>query len=222
MNVHERSEIAPMAVGIFYGEKNPENAQIYFEPFVAELKTILQNGIKINGFTLNVSIRCFICDSPARAFVKGMEIWRLRIYYIKPTTPTYILVSLLPGTMNYNAIHGCQKCQIIGRHSAISHTVVFTKLQSEPRTDAVFRAGGYPLHQVCSNPFVELPLDMIRDFVVADPLHLIELGVMERLITAWKTGSMGFLQGRWSEQQTLEMSTKLMEMKTPQEIHRDA
>lgn len=70
-NVYECPDLPPMAVGIFYGEKKPENAEIYFRPFVEECKNVLQNGLLINGRQLTVNIRCFICDSPARAFVKG-------------------------------------------------------------------------------------------------------------------------------------------------------
>lgn len=70
-NVHDRPDIGPMAIGIFYGEKKPENAEVYFRPFVNECRQVLEDGIIINGKTLTVEIRCFICDSPARAFIKG-------------------------------------------------------------------------------------------------------------------------------------------------------
>lgn len=70
-NIFEHPEISPMSLGIFYGEKKPENVAIYFRPFVDEFKNILENGLIINGKQLTVLVRCFICDSPARAFVKG-------------------------------------------------------------------------------------------------------------------------------------------------------
>lgn len=41
---------------------------------VTELNDILANEIGINGYNLNVSIRYFLCDSPARAFLKGMTL----------------------------------------------------------------------------------------------------------------------------------------------------
>lgn len=71
VNVHERSDILPMAAGVFYGEKKPENAAIYFKPFVDELKCLLDNGLVINGKRLSIKVRCFTCDTPVRAFVKG-------------------------------------------------------------------------------------------------------------------------------------------------------
>lgn len=71
MNIHEYPSMHPMAIGVFYGEKKPEDVQLYFQEFVDDFKDVLENGITINGHTLTVLIRCIICDSPARAFVKG-------------------------------------------------------------------------------------------------------------------------------------------------------
>lgn len=60
-----------MAVGIFYGYSKPTNVVPYLSPFIDEIIPILKNGLVINGVKLIVRIRCFICDSPARAFIKG-------------------------------------------------------------------------------------------------------------------------------------------------------
>lgn len=67
-----RSNLKPMPVGIFFGKQKPSNAQEFLTPFVDEVTHILQNGAVVNGFTINLKIRCFICDSPARAFMKGL------------------------------------------------------------------------------------------------------------------------------------------------------
>lgn len=71
-NIYEHPSIRPMAAGIYFGDKKPENAESYMQPFVNELNEIIQSGgLIINGFSLAVKIRCIICDSPARAFLKG-------------------------------------------------------------------------------------------------------------------------------------------------------
>lgn len=70
-NIYEYPLIKPMAIGVFYGEKKPSSVSLYFKPFVQEMKIIIRSGIQINGFQINVKIRSFICDSPARAFIKG-------------------------------------------------------------------------------------------------------------------------------------------------------
>lgn len=127
----------------------------------------------------------------------------------------------LPGTMNFNAKHGCQRCNVVGKHSGISNTVVFTQIKQELREDCIFRANGYPKHQNAYTPLVELPnVDIVRDFVVADPLHLLELGVMKRLITGWRSGNLAC--PKWDNDEMTELSKKLLHIKTPREINRNA
>lgn len=73
-NIHEYPSIRPMALGIFFGESKPSCVRNYLLPFVEEIKPLLQNGLELNGHKIRISIRCFICDSPARAFIKGLFI----------------------------------------------------------------------------------------------------------------------------------------------------
>lgn len=72
-NIHEFPGIAPMAIGIFNGISKPHLVTPFLQPFVAELNKIISDGIIINGHQLTIKIRCFICDSPARAFIKGIS-----------------------------------------------------------------------------------------------------------------------------------------------------
>lgn len=60
----------PMVISIWCGRGKPI-LNDFLKPFVTELNEILRDGIKINSFDLNVSILFFVCDSPARAFLKG-------------------------------------------------------------------------------------------------------------------------------------------------------
>lgn len=60
----------PMIVAIYCGESKP-NLQPYLTPFVDELTEILKNGMQINGVKVHIKIRCFICDTPARSYIKG-------------------------------------------------------------------------------------------------------------------------------------------------------
>jgi hypothetical protein len=73
-NIAEYPYIQPMAIGIFCGDSKPHNVQQYLRPFVEEICPLLQNGIEVNGKKIIIRIRCFICDSPARAFIKGKYI----------------------------------------------------------------------------------------------------------------------------------------------------
>lgn len=71
-NIHQMPHIKPMAIGIFFGKSKPLSVNDYLKPFVDELIPLLSNGLIVNDKIITLRIRCFICDSPARAFVKGM------------------------------------------------------------------------------------------------------------------------------------------------------
>lgn len=191
--IHELPGIAPMAVGIYYGTSKPKSVSEFLNPFVHELLPILQSGLMINGHQVAVRIRCFICDSPARSFIKGV--------------------------INFNGKHGCLKCTTKGKYSHIANTVIFPQISASPRTNEKFRNKEYPEHQRSDTPLVLLPIDMIEDVIVSDALHLLELGVMRRLLNGWRTGSMT-KRAKWSTTEKVEISEFLVKIRFPKEIHR--
>lgn len=83
--------------------------------------------------------------------------------------------------------------------------MVFTNIKQPPRTNNMFRTNQYPDHQKNETPLTQLPIDMIKDFIVADSLHLLEGGVMKRLISGWRKGEFGF-STKWSAWQQSEIS----------------
>lgn len=61
----------------------PKDVNWYMGPFVKELKPILENGLIINEKKISIKIRCWICDTPARCFLKGYsKILLFKIIYI--------------------------------------------------------------------------------------------------------------------------------------------
>lgn len=50
----------------------------------------------------------------------------------------------------------------------------------ELRTDESFRQRIYPNHHKEWSVIERLQIDMIRDFITSDPLHLFHLGVMKK------------------------------------------
>lgn len=61
----------PVAVvAIYCGETKPPLIP-YLDTFAQELLSLLKNGLLVNKKKINIKIKCFVCDSPARAFVKG-------------------------------------------------------------------------------------------------------------------------------------------------------
>ncbi|XP_055615969.1 uncharacterized protein LOC129762028 [Toxorhynchites rutilus septentrionalis] len=191
-NVHEFPYLQALPIGIFYGKSKPTDVNEFLTPFVDEIIPCLENGIVVNDHTISIKLRCFICDSPARAFVKGV--------------------------VNFNGKDGCLKCTINGEYSYLSRTVVFPSLHCPLRTDAIFRRKGYGKHHTTQeSPLQRIPgLDMIKDFVVADPLHLLELGVMKRLLTGWQVGNLGYT-GKFSSHHIQRLSAAIESIKLPKE-----
>lgn len=62
-----------MVVCVWCGDGKPTDVNEYLELFVIELNEILRNGVRINDHVITVSCRSFICDTPARAFIKGVN-----------------------------------------------------------------------------------------------------------------------------------------------------
>lgn len=67
-----------MTVAIWCGEGKPNELNEYLSLFVQELNHLLLNGAMINGRYITIRFRCILCDTPARAFIKGIQNSRLR------------------------------------------------------------------------------------------------------------------------------------------------
>lgn len=70
-NITEMPELAPVAIGIFCGTAKCIDLASFLGPFVEEMKDAMAHGIIVNSQKITVQLRAIICDSPARAYVKG-------------------------------------------------------------------------------------------------------------------------------------------------------
>lgn len=70
-NIYQMPELQPMIIGIYWGKGKPSNLSEYLAQFVEEMNEIYREGITVDNQLRTVKIRSFICDSPARAFIKG-------------------------------------------------------------------------------------------------------------------------------------------------------
>ena len=59
----------PYAIALWYGEGKPTVLGEYLKKFVAELKFYFINGYE----GLKVVVKAFVCDAPARAFLKCIK-----------------------------------------------------------------------------------------------------------------------------------------------------
>lgn len=70
-NIAELPHVSAMVIGIFCGQAKSSDIDSFLTPFVLEMSELMANGLIINSHKVTVGLRCFLCDSPARAYVKG-------------------------------------------------------------------------------------------------------------------------------------------------------
>lgn len=101
----------PFTIALFCGTKKPTCIAQYLGDFVQEMEQLHENGIEVNGYDkkLKVHVSAFICDAPARAFLKQVK--------------------------GHNSYYGCERCcqkgEWLGR-------VTFPSLTADPRTDETY------------------------------------------------------------------------------------
>lgn len=73
-NIYEIPKQDPFIIGIYCGKGKPKDLNAFLNDFVEEMIQLLDNDLYLEQFEkrIKITIRCFICDSPARAFIKGM------------------------------------------------------------------------------------------------------------------------------------------------------
>ena len=153
------ANLSPFKIGLFCGTSKPEDLGAYLSDFIEEMKIIQSSGIAHADTTIRVSIACFICDAPARAFVKQIK--------------------------NHNAYYGCERCIQKG---VWNNKVTFQSMSSPLRTDKDFRnRTDLNHHGPSPTPLLQLDVGMVSQFVL-DPMHLVYLGCMKRLLWLWMKG----------------------------------
>lgn len=60
----------PFIVALFCGNSKPDSLDNYLRDFIEELLGLTQNGLLYNWETFRVDISAFVCDAPARSFLK--------------------------------------------------------------------------------------------------------------------------------------------------------
>lgn len=183
----------PFPVGIYYGHSKPASADAFLHDFIIEINDLQENGMIISVRHFEVRLKCFICDTPARAFLKG--------------------------TVGHTARYACERCTVRGRKMD-SLTTVYKSTNCEKRTDESFRGMNQREHHHRPSPLLQInpPIDMIFYFVL-DFMHLCLLGVMKKLLDWWMNGN---LNVRLGYRMKNELSRRLESLKNfvPSEFQR--
>lgn len=181
-----------LIVGIYCGESKPESNEPFLRPLVEEINSLQTTGLQLNDATVNVTLRAIIADTPARAFLKGVQ--------------------------GHTGKHSCLKCCCEG--VSVAQRIVFLNTNAPKRSDQAFRNREYTLHQTGFTPLLDINnFDIIENIIVVDRLHQIDIGVTKRLLYIWY---MGMLRGRkrWNREQRRIIQQRLNRQTLPDETDR--
>lgn len=154
VNIHESK---PEIVGIWKGLSKPRNAVELLKPFVDDVLKVRNNGIIFDGKRLTFSLRCFIADAVARAFILGHQGHKSRV--------------------------PCSKCWITGE-SIRQGVMVYNGIEHRLRTNEEYTICLDGEHHVeGESSIARLSMDLVKQ-TVFDYMHLVCLGVMEKIFLA--------------------------------------
>ncbi|CAL1282894.1 unnamed protein product [Larinioides sclopetarius] len=157
----------PFVIGIFTGSSKPDNVSQYLFDFIQDVKELLQKPV-IGRKTFEILIDAFICDAPARAYLKCVK--------------------------NHNGYFGCERCTQKGKWLG---RMTFSELDSPKRKDEDFLKSinvDSPVereHIMYPSPLLDIDVGLVSRFPL-DYMHLVCLGVVRKLILAWYKGSLRF------------------------------
>lgn len=116
-------------------------------------------GFIFKDRSFQVGISAFICDAPARSYLKKVKA--------------------------HTGYHGCEKCTQPGIWR--EHKMTFPDTKSKLRTDDDFQNMTDEDHHLGPSPLRDLSIGMVTQFPL-DYMHLVCLGVTRHLISMWTSG----------------------------------
>ena len=135
------SNLEPFAVSLYIGTKKPDLK--YFEHFTSEYLHLSSEEFFVKAQRHTLSIRCLVCDAPARAFVKQCK--------------------------GHTAYSGCERCLEKGIRE--DHRLIYRTVDSVKRTDESFSCQEDPNHHNGESPFNNLGIELVSH-VPLDYMHL--------------------------------------------------
>ena len=148
-------ECTPFVVALYCGDNKPNDLEVFLDRFVTELNSLTTNGVEIQGNRVIISIKAFVCDSPARAFVKNIK--------------------------GHTAYFACERCDVKGEY--VENRIIYSGSQKGSlRNDEGFDRLEYkPSHQNGASPLSNTDILMVSHFSL-DYMHLVCLGVVKRIL----------------------------------------
>ena len=150
----------PFVISIYCGKEKPRSNKMYFQKFVYELNSLLSNGVEIDGKNFTINVMCFICDRPARAFVKCIK--------------------------GHTGYYACERCTVPGYRKKNRMIFPTDDENAEQRSDESFRlqTNAQHHHDISTLTSIIPKIDMVKDFSL-DFMHLGCLGIMKKILTEY-------------------------------------
>ena len=98
----------PFVIGLWVGTSKPTDANVYLQHLIDEMKDVMIEGVCFNEKIYRISIENFVCDTPARSFIKI--------------------------TKGHSGYHGCDYCEQRGVY--YMHRMTFPERDATVRTDS--------------------------------------------------------------------------------------
>lgn len=151
----------PIVVGIYKGPRKPQDPNTFFEKFITDIVRITSGGgITFRGNKIPIRLRSFIADAPARAFMLNHR--------------------------SHVSSQPCSKCKVSGAY--MEGRIVFSGINHVLRTDEEYiRCLDEGHHKDGKSPLSSLPMGMVSQ-VPFEYMHLVCLGVVKKLLSAWILG----------------------------------
>lgn len=153
-----QADATPFVIGLFHGTSKPSCPSEFLSDFVKEVKELLEEGLVFEGKRYKVEISAFVCDAPARSYLKQIK--------------------------SHNGYHGCERCIQDGEWFHDERRLAYPEFQAELRSDASFQGMIDEDHHVGESALAALPVGLVSKFPL-EYMHLVCLGVVRRLLSLW-------------------------------------
>jgi len=173
-------------IGIYHGYEKPKDSNSFLNDFVIEAKTIVNQGIVVNGKLKKVSIDAICCDAPAKSFVLKIK--------------------------GHSGFFSCTRCKQEGEYLQNRISFPFQEISSKRNHNDYINMSHEEYHiSDTVSQLVEIKgIDTVYSFPL-DYLHLTCLGIMKKLINMWVSN--GSLSVRLPSKKVNEISSYLLDLK---------
>lgn len=127
----------------------------YLNELFSELEYVMQYGQYANAKQYRVSVFTFVCDAPARSFLKCIK--------------------------GHTTYYNCERC--VARGTWNGRVLFKPELDAAPSTAERFQNFYYYIHEIQKKyPLIDIGLPCITMFPL-DYMHIVFLGVTKRILT---------------------------------------